>query len=45
MNFDELEHGRQHLVPADLRYLGDLYDREVAFADREIGRLADHLAA
>jgi len=45
MNFDELEHWRHHLEPGDLRYLEDLYDGEVAYTDREIGRLVDHLAS
>jgi arylsulfatase A-like enzyme len=37
----ELRKNRQLLREVDLRFLQDLYDEEVAFTDREIGRLLD----
>lgn len=39
----------QHMTPGrledDRRYLSDLYDAEVAYADEQVGRLLDHLEA
>jgi len=33
----------EHLAPAEIAYLRDLYDEEIALTDREIGRLLDEL--
>jgi len=42
---DEMKYilGTTDLSPADLRILSDLYDGEIAYADRRIGELADLL--
>lgn len=34
---------RHLLEPSDIKYLTDLYDEEIAYTDREIGRLFDYI--
>ena len=41
----DLRDAREHLGPADVRHLVELYHEEIAFTDRHLGRLFDALAA
>lgn len=43
MHIANLRLKRHLLEPRDIAYLRDLYDEEIAFTDREIGRLVDFL--
>ena len=44
LNITSLRHQRHLLQEADIAYLQDLYDEEIAYTDRHIGRLLDFLA-
>lgn len=45
LDFDNLERNRQLVEPPELEFLVDRYEEEIAFTDREVGRLVDGLAA
>ncbi len=45
LDYDNLERNRHLIEKPELEFLVDRYEEEIAFTDREIGRLVDGLAA
>jgi arylsulfatase A-like enzyme len=43
MDIETLRAKRSDFAPQDTQYLRDLYDEEIAYTDKQLGRLLDHL--